>query len=873
MQTPFQGFTSTTPTAFAHTPTPPSTFTANPMFASSSMIGARPGGMMTSTGFASTTQGVQPTGMVGPMLQGFSAMPQSVGAQPMGTPIGGMQSLAPSGFQTATRPLTSGNPGFGSLGTPGFNSSVTPGFASTPSFGPSITPSYASSITPGFSATPGFGSSAPQPTGFTGMSSAFAVAPQPQGGFTSGFTGMATPQSFTPMMTGGLAIPGVSSQGTTSVKYATTAVRDGTENTTVSSIFAMPALAHQSVEEARFADFKAKASNLQASFAPQSNPMQMGMPGMSSMPGLSAMPTAPTSFTTASQPFMQQPAQQVATSFTKPAVSPMFSQPQGQFSALGAQPTATSLFSQATPSLMTANPANPNGMQQLSQAPSLFAAQPSTLSVPNTPSLFSTSSLGQQTNPLLPQTSTGASNSLFAPSQPALGMPKVGAPSGSLFSTAPGTAPGTTPGTASSSLFQPSGMSSVFGQTPTAPQNSLFGATQPNHLTSPITTTPQPGLSSALSPSLFSPNVSAPADPSQAMTSAYRDTHGLSWLFPNSNIDDLLSQSSQKHSVSTSENSSIIERALKSQRTNVKAPVEHWRERPELKYTVQKRSMNLLDIRTSSPRKAEPHVLTKRESFDKVKFEPFSNRDDTPYLIRNIVSMPKPDYGIIEIDIVAYDPEQINIMMTVPKTTLVSQIIEKATSRLNSVSADQVQLVLRSRVLKGSLSLMQAGVVDRDSLDLVMIEMPKKQLFELAPTEQLPKLTTTGYSLQPSAIELARMTLKQLKNVPNFTIKNHHGKIEFEGVTDVSKLDIDQIVQIEASSVCVYPDNSEVNKPKEGSGLNKPAKVTLYNCKPKKASSSVDFLEKIKKYCKENDCEFISYSSSTGTWEFRVKHF
>jgi hypothetical protein len=228
---------------------------------------------------------------------------------------------------------------------------------------------------------------------------------------------------------------------------------------------------------------------------------------------------------------------------------------------------------------------------------------------------------------------------------------------------------------------------------------------------------------------------------------------------------------------------------------------------------------------------------------------------------------------MVEVGVVAYDPEPINIMMTVARSTTVSQIIEKAKGRLSSHSAYEVQLVLRNRVLKGELTLTQAGIKDRDTLDLVTIDRPHKRSFDLAPTELLPKLTTTGYSLQPSNIELARMTTDQLQNVANFTVMNQHGQIEFEGLTDVTRLDIDQILQIEASSVCVYPDNSEVTKPKLGKGLNKPAKVTLYNCKPKKATPVEEFLAKIKKYCDDRDCEFISYTATSGTWVFRVKHF
>jgi hypothetical protein len=286
--------------------------------------------------------------------------------------------------------------------------------------------------------------------------------------------------------------------------------------------------------------------------------------------------------------------------------------------------------------------------------------------------------------------------------------------------------------------------------------------------------------------------------------------------------------------------------------------------------STSKNSSTFKRERKSIRTNAQPSMKHRRDRSDP-KFEAFIARQDTPYMVRGHEAPPaNASYGLIEIDIVAYDPEYINVMMTVPRSTLISQIIVQVVDRLHSISAEEAQLVLRSKVLKGNLTLEQADVRDRDSLYLVVIEMMHS---ELAPVEMLPRLTTSGYSLQPSIIELARMTLDQLRRVRNFTVQNQHGRIEFEGTTDVTRLDIDQIVQIEASTVCVYPDDAEVPRPREGHGLNRPAKVTLYNCKQKKPIPTEEFIGKIKKYCIEHACEFISYNPSSGTWSFKVKHF
>ena len=72
------------------------------------------------------------------------------------------------------------------------------------------------------------------------------------------------------------------------------------------------------------------------------------------------------------------------------------------------------------------------------------------------------------------------------------------------------------------------------------------------------------------------------------------------------------------------------------------------------------------------------------------------------------------------------------------------------------------------------------------------------------------------------------MSLEELKAVRNFTIKNEYGSIQFDGATDVTEVDLADIVTIEKDGVEVYDDERHQNsKPLPGSKLNKPAIITL----------------------------------------------
>ena len=71
----------------------------------------------------------------------------------------------------------------------------------------------------------------------------------------------------------------------------------------------------------------------------------------------------------------------------------------------------------------------------------------------------------------------------------------------------------------------------------------------------------------------------------------------------------------------------------------------------------------------------------------------------------------------------------------------------------------------------------------------------------MAPIEVVPKLRRADYETEPPLVQLMRMTEEELENVENFTVKNRHGKITFEGKTDVRMLDLDQIINIDEKTV------------------------------------------------------------------------
>lgn len=92
-----------------------------------------------------------------------------------------------------------------------------------------------------------------------------------------------------------------------------------------------------------------------------------------------------------------------------------------------------------------------------------------------------------------------------------------------------------------------------------------------------------------------------------------------------------------------------------------------------------------------------------------------------------------------------------------------------------------------------------------------------------------PKLTKEGYFTIPDMKDLLNYAFESLTEIENFTIYNEYGKIEFDDFTDITFLNLDELVEISHGVIEVYPDATK--KPKIGNKLNKSATLTFYQCR------------------------------------------
>ena len=119
--------------------------------------------------------------------------------------------------------------------------------------------------------------------------------------------------------------------------------------------------------------------------------------------------------------------------------------------------------------------------------------------------------------------------------------------------------------------------------------------------------------------------------------------------------------------------------------------------------------------------------------------------------------------------------------------------------------------------------------------------------------------------------------------VPNLTVGRHdYGTIFWEGPLDVFALNLDDVVHIRRKEVIVYPDDAD--KAQLGTGLNRPAQITLHKVWPvdKASRELIKDVDRLEKMAYEEKIEmatikfggtFKEYRPETGSWVFCVKHF
>ena len=151
-------------------------------------------------------------------------------------------------------------------------------------------------------------------------------------------------------------------------------------------------------------------------------------------------------------------------------------------------------------------------------------------------------------------------------------------------------------------------------------------------------------------------------------------------------------------------------------------------------------------------------------------------------------------------------------------------------------------------------------------------------LNEMAAAESVtnhPVLTKKGYYTVPSTAEIHKMSPGDLKSVRNFTVGHKGvGKVIFLGDSDISGLDLDQLVHIEPQFVELC--TSAANDPRDNN-LNKPSLVFFENVHPlEKTECGYGILDRaLKQLCKslEVPAQFVNYDRESGELVMKTDRF
>ena len=143
------------------------------------------------------------------------------------------------------------------------------------------------------------------------------------------------------------------------------------------------------------------------------------------------------------------------------------------------------------------------------------------------------------------------------------------------------------------------------------------------------------------------------------------------------------------------------------------------------------------------------------------------------------------------------------------------------------------------------------------------------------------------YFSNPPISQLAKLESTARKSISNFRVgRKGVGMVEFLVPVDLSSIPLERvfggIVQFTYKQISIYPEDSSIPKAEVGSGLNVPAKVTLYGCWPVDPESKAPISHCIpdetlklhlRKLALAEDCDFLDFDPQSGGWSFKVNHF
>ncbi|CAK4086421.1 unnamed protein product [Aphanomyces euteiches] len=160
-----------------------------------------------------------------------------------------------------------------------------------------------------------------------------------------------------------------------------------------------------------------------------------------------------------------------------------------------------------------------------------------------------------------------------------------------------------------------------------------------------------------------------------------------------------------------------------------------------------------------------------------------------------------------------------------------------------------------------------------DSFDSFYEKEREKELSCRAVNPLAPILTKEGYYTLPEYSTLCTMSTAELKAVDHFVVGcKGMGCVQWYGTTDVTGLNLDELVLFAPKEVIVYPN--EDDKHVLGEGLNKPALVELLHIyPPEDPNKRAQYIDRVKARTEHMDASFVDYQPDSGVWKFKVEHF
>ena len=101
--------------------------------------------------------------------------------------------------------------------------------------------------------------------------------------------------------------------------------------------------------------------------------------------------------------------------------------------------------------------------------------------------------------------------------------------------------------------------------------------------------------------------------------------------------------------------------------------------------------------------------------------------------------------------------------------------------------------------------------------------------------------------------------------------RSGYGKVMWPGVSDITGVDILEVVSIEKCDVELYERVPSTARPRRGEKLNRPAIVELDGIQPEEGEGAAEFEERLREYTEQTlHAEFRGYDAVRGVWKFRI---